>query len=236
VTAPRGTRALTARPTLLVVLGGLALYPFVREPAARRVLKLSEDQALRALHAERARSDAPETEASQRHALDRALEEEALAELAIADELHRNDDGLRHALAEAARARLGAGSEPPPTDDELHALLGEVPIEALVDAEIANAADGSVAQKTGLTLAAVEAALGVAHLPMPTRDAPVTAALAPDAGPRTLTLRVHPETERERLDRARPELERRFRARGAAAKERALLDALVQRYDRVERP
>jgi hypothetical protein len=236
VKAPRAWRWLAAHPTVLLVVAGLALYPVVREAPTPRVLKLSEGQTLRTLATERARSDAPETEESQRRALTRALEEEALAELAIAEELHRADDGLRHALAEAARARLGAGSVPSPSDDELHALLAEVPVEDLVDVDVAEGPGAPPERITGRSLAELEADLGLAHLPMPTRDGPIHLEAPRDGGARTVTLRVHPETEAQRIARARPELERRFRLRAAAAAERAALDGLFERYDRVERP
>jgi hypothetical protein len=43
------------------VIGGLALHPFVREPADERVLRLRDDQVVRAVRDERGKSDAPET-------------------------------------------------------------------------------------------------------------------------------------------------------------------------------
>ncbi len=238
-------RNLAVHPTVAIVLGGPALYPLVRERPEPSVLRLSPEQVDRALRAERARSDAPETAGSQGAALSLALEEEALAEHAITEGLHRRDDTLRRALAAAARAHLAPPEAAPPTDAELHAMLGEAPLEDLVDAELVASRDpreprdagvAATDRREGVTLAALEADLGVAHLPMPTRDAPTSTALTLGGGPRTLTLRVHPETEAQRMARARPELERLFRARSAAAAERAAVDALVRAYDRVERP
>jgi len=236
VSSPHAWRELATRPTVLLVLGGLALYPFVRERPAPRVLRLTDAQIERALRAERARSDAPETLESQRATLTRSLEEQALAEHAIAAELYRADDELRHRLAEAARALLASGTRSPPTDDELHALLAEVPVEDRVDAELAAPGGGSQRLFAGVSLAELEAELGLAHLPMPTRDGPVTAPMPLEAGVGTLTLRVHEESESQRIARVRPELERRFHERSAAASERAALEAIVEGYERVERP
>jgi hypothetical protein len=71
---------------------------------------------------------------------------------------------------------------------------------------------------------------------MPTRDGPVTAPMPLEAGVGTLTLRVHEESESQRIARVRPELERRLHERSAAASERAALEAIVEGYERVERP
>lgn len=223
-------------PSVLMVVLGLALYPFVRDDKPARVLRLTPAQAERALARERTRSDAAETPESQARAYDEALDEEALAELAIAEELHRNDDGLRLALAQAARRELTKrAAAPTPTDAELHALAAGLALEALVDAEV-RVGSGDTERIAATKLADLEARLGIRHLPMPT-DAPVTTTVTSARGETvTLTLTVHPESDDERFARARPELERRFVQENVVARERVVVRELRAGYDRTERP
>lgn len=229
-------KAWARQPPVVMVLLGLALYPFVREEKAVRTLRLSTAQAERAYARERTRSDAAETSESRRRAREEALDEEALAELAIAEELHRKDDGLRLALAQAARHELEARVPPPtPTDAELHALAAEVSVESQVDAEVRRAG-GASERSEGVTLAALEDRYGVRHLPMPT-DAPVEASVTTVRGEAiTLVLRAHVESAEERFERLRPELERRFARQNLDARVRAAVRDLRAAYDRTEAP
>lgn len=230
-------------PSVLMCVLGLGLYPFVREEKPARVLRLSAEQLDRALARERNRSDAPETAESQARAREDALDEEALAELAMEEELHRSDDGLRLALAQAARRELVRRMPPPtPTDAELHALAAEVPLESLVDADVVSKtgtpSNGLPSREhfEGMTLASLEEHLGVRHLPMPT-DAPREASVTNAHGVEiALTLTVHRESPEERFARLRPELERRFVQETLAARTRAALRDRRARYDRTELP
>ena len=127
---------VATNPAVAMVALGLVLYPFVREERPARVLRLTEGQVDRALRDERGRSDAPETAERRRETMARTLDEEALAEYAIAHDLHRDDDHVRRTLAEAARRRVSpANAEAAPSDDELRALAAEAPVvlEKLVD-------------------------------------------------------------------------------------------------------
>ncbi len=231
---------LRTPPVLMVVLG-LALYPFVRDEPRERVLALSEAQALRAAERARTRSDAPETEESQRAAFDEALVEEALAEYAIAHELHRDDDALRGSLAEVARRVLSTPEDvATPAPRDLEALLEKVPLEPLVVATPTGANAGGIPggfRTVGPAgLREVEVALGVESLQMP-GDEPLHVTTKTRGGVAlALVLTRYTETESERRARAQPELERRFAEQREADRRTAVVDALFRDYARVVRP
>jgi hypothetical protein len=228
--------AWAQHPSVLMVVLGLALFPFVREERPLRVLRLTPEQTERALDRERRRSDAPETLASQARAREEALDEEALAEFAIAEELHRRDDGLRLALAQAARRELSrATPAPTPTDAELHALASEVPLEALVDAKVVREG-GRVEEVRATTLHELEQRLAVRHLPLPADDARTVRAETPTGERLVLTIARSTESDAERFERLRPELERRFAQEHLAARAREAVRALRATYDRAETP
>lgn len=242
ILAPR-LRLLATNPAVLMVALAVVLYPFVREEKPSRVLRLSVEQVDRALHDERGRSDAPETAERRNSTLERALDEEALAEHALLRELHRHDDGLRLALAEAAKRDLFQGMVAvSPTDDELRALESAAPVvmERLVDVDVERlglpAGRDASERLEGLVVGDVEARLGVAHLPLPDEDARTVDATANGGERLRLTLHTHLETPSERFARARPELVLRYRASMSRVQELTRIRALREGYDRVEIP
>ena len=108
ILAPR-LRLLATNPAVLMVALAVVLYPFVREEKPSRVLRLSVEQVDRALHDERGRSDAPETAERRNSTLERALDEEALAEHALLRELQpRFQPGEGRRLEPAGRRRRAA--------------------------------------------------------------------------------------------------------------------------------
>ncbi len=234
----RGERlvAVARHPTVVMVMLGIALYPLVREERSVRVLRLTAEQDERALDRERRRSDAPETLSSRAGAREEALDEEALAEFAIAEELHRRDDGLRLALAQAARHELARTlPTPTPTDAELRALASEVPVEALIDARVVRTS-GAHVEVHGVTLSDLEARFSLRHLPAPTHEEQHLSASTSAGESLAITLSEHHEDDASRMARLRPELERRFARQQQAKHVQDAVRALRAAYDRVESP
>ena len=247
-----------SNPVLLMVALGVALYPFVKDEKSPHVLRLTESQKERALHAERGRSDAPETADRRRAALSDALGEEALAQYALSHELHREDDALRGLLAAASlRALLRDSVDRAPSDDDLRAFAStrHFPVENLVDVQIApiggrseSGLDGGTHEGTdagsssppqqldGIVLSEAERALGISHLPMPTDEALIVETTTMSGQHLRVQLRVHNEPGDRRFARMKPELLRRYAEEATRARSEAIRRALRDTYDRVEEP